>query len=152
MTPINRTWKFGAMRHVTVNTDPAAWKEMDYLLKIDRFLKLLAGRTMRIIGEADQMTTLMLIGDDETVQALFEGETYALFPVAANITQLTKFLDDVAGLWFGHEDRYTLDTTRDNKELAEIMLDEFVAANPGCDVGFWEYHCLAGLNMGFPLG
>ncbi len=152
MKPVARTWKFGAIRHVTVNTDPAAWEEMDYLLKIDRVVDLLAGRALRVVGEADQMTALVLVGDDETVQALFEGETCALFPVASNVANLVSFLDDIAALWSGHEDRYTLDTTKDNVELAMLMLDEFVAANPGCDVGFWEYHCLAGLNMGFPLG
>lgn len=152
MHPVARTWRFGAIRHVRVNTDPAAWEEMDYLLALSSVVDLLAGRELRVIGEADQMTALVLVGDDETVHALFEGETSALFPVAANITSLVSFLDDVAALWSGCEHRYTLDTTSDNRELATLMLDEFVAANPGCDVGFWEYHCLAGLNMGFPLG
>jgi hypothetical protein len=152
MNSICSTWKFGALRHVVVNPDPTVWKKLDYLRKTRGVVDLLAGRELRVIGEADRMTALVLVGDDQTVHALFQGETWTLFPVAANVANLVGFLDDVAGLWFGHENRYTLDTSNENRELAELMLDEFVAANPGCDVGFWEYHCLAGLNMGFPLG
>jgi hypothetical protein len=152
MTSVDRTWKFGALRNVVVNTDPAAWEEMDYLLKMDSVITLLAGRTLHVIGEADQMTQLVRLGDDPTIHALIVLDTASLFPVAANLNTLTAFLDDVASFWYGREQNYTLDTTHDNLELAQIMLESFEAANPGCDVGFWEYHCLAGLNMGFPLG
>lgn len=152
MTAINRTWNFGPLRKVVVNTDPAAWEEMDYLLKIDRVVELLAGRTLHVVGEVDQMTALVRLDDDPSLLILFEGESYALEKVAANVTTLTSFLDDVASLWVGHEEDYGLPTTADNLEFARIMLDSFVAANPGCDSSFWEYQCFAGLNMGFPLG
>jgi hypothetical protein len=151
MELIRRTWSFGALRKVVVNTDPAAWEELDYLLAIEAVQALLAGRAVRFIGEADRVTPLVLLGDAPTVYALFVAGKHAIFPVAAGLATMTSFLNDVASLWSGHEQRYTLDTTAYNVALAQLMLEEFEVANPGCDAGFWEHHCLAGLNWGIPL-
>lgn len=153
MTAVNRTWSYGSLRKVVINTDPAAWEEMDYLLKIDRVVELLAGRTLHVIGEVDMMTSLVRLDDDPGVHILFDqGESWGLVKVATNVTTLMALLDDAALLWVDHQDDCILPTTSDNLQFAQIMLESFVAANPGCDADFWEYQCFAGLNMGFPLG
>ena len=152
MTTVNRTWKYGQLRNVVLNTDPAAWEEMDYLLKIDGVVELLAGRALNVVGEVDGMTALVRLDGDPGVHVLWQGQTWGLTKVATNVTTLAALLDDAALLWVGHEHDYGLPTTNDNLELARIMLESFVAANPGCDADFWEYQCFAGLNMGFPLG
>jgi hypothetical protein len=151
MAPVDRTWRFGALRQVALNTDPSAWEEMDHLLKMDRVLELLAGRALRVIGEVDQRIALVQRDDEPVVFVLFEFEPAALLPVAADVAALVAFLDDAAGLWVGHGEDCILPTTADNLELAQIMLEAFEAANPGCDAAFWEQQCFAGLNMGFPL-
>jgi hypothetical protein len=151
MNVFHHTWRFGALRQVVINSDSSAWRSLDYLARMPRVVALVEGRTMRIIGEADRMTALVQLGDEPTVYALLTLDSANLFPVAANVQTLVATLDDLASLWHGRERSYTLDSSADNIELAQIMLDAFDASNPGCDVGFWEYHCLSGLNMGFPL-
>ncbi|MCA6364293.1 MAG: hypothetical protein IM638_14740 [Bacteroidetes bacterium] len=148
---IKKMWKFGILRSVNIDTNPAAWEFYDFLEKLDVVRELIPDMNFRVIGEIDKRQPIICKTESETVYLLYEMDSYSLIPLATHVENLIRFLDGVEYMWIGNENETILKVTDANLKEARQLIETFAKNNPGIDTDFWEMQCFPGLTLGFPL-
>jgi hypothetical protein len=151
VTIIKHTWKFGILRSVVIDSDPATWEFYDFLVKMDGVKMLIPDLTFQVIGQVDKRQPIIRKPDSETIYLLYEMESYALIPLATRVENLISFLNGVEYMWIGNENETILKVTDANLKEARQLIETFAKNNPGIDTDFWEMQCFPGLTLGFPL-
>ncbi|MGL5892266.1 MAG: hypothetical protein ACRC3B_20405, partial [Bacteroidia bacterium] len=111
MEAIKREWKFGIIRRVSINQEPAAWEYYDYLTQMDGVKVLLKDEVFQVIGEVDNMQPIIQKQGSETVYALLEMGSYDLIPLASSLNKLITFLDAAEKMWQNNPNDTILDVT-----------------------------------------
>lgn len=151
MDAINKEWKFGILRSVSINENTTTWEYYDYLTQMDGVKALMKEDIFQVIGEIDSMHPIIQKQNSKTVYALLEMESYQLIPLASSLNSLIPFLDSAEKMWLNSPNDTILDTTHENIQQAQQIIELFLNENPGIDSAFWEMECFAGLNIGFSL-
>lgn len=151
MDNFNKTWTFGMLGGVTLNSDQSVWEEYDYLPKMTDFELVFKGKPYQVIGEAKPWSGLVKFNDEEKIYAVIELEKLELRCVANNLTSLINFLDSVDLLWINHENDASLPATKENVDYATRIINTFALENPDADTDFWEFQCFSGLNYRFEI-
>jgi hypothetical protein len=151
MPGYNKKWSFG-IREVAIDENEATWEIYDYMYRFPDFQSLFDNQPFSVIGEVNGMAALARKKGEEKIFLVSEMETKEIILVASGLKQLVSFLDEVQKMWDAEPaGEIILNVTKENLAKARELLAVFEQENPGADLGYWEYQCFAGLNMGFPL-
>ncbi|MEN9302219.1 MAG: hypothetical protein RL264_648 [Bacteroidota bacterium] len=151
MDNFNKTWTFGMLGGVTLNSDQSVWEEYDYLPKMTDFELVFKGKPYQVIGEVKPWSGLVKFNDEEKIYAVIELEKLELRCAANNLTSLMNFLDSVDLLWINYENDASLPATKENVDYATRIINTFALENPDADTDFWEFQCFSGLNYRFEI-
>lgn len=145
------TWHFGPLRKISLEVDSETrlYYE-DYTFKNDNVKAFFNNESIRLIGEVDNMFSLVELSITKEIFCTIEMEEMSCQKIAKNFESMIKVLNNTQLLW---EDQSStiLQVNDTNLQLFHRIADEFEKENPGISFEFWEYQCFPGLNLGFPL-